>query len=56
MGAMVFELAGGPEDPPPWYKVWVPNDLVKEGLKQWPCTMYGASKFLMKWKDSPLEG
>ena len=28
IGAAVFEIAGGP-----WYKVWVPKGLVREGLK-----------------------
>ena len=34
MGTTVFEIAGGPADPSPqpWYKVWVPKDLVQEGL------------------------
>ena len=35
MGATVFEVAGVggfAVPPPPWYKVWVPNGFVKEGL------------------------
>ena len=32
MAATVFEIAGGPADPP-WYQVWVPKGLAQEGLK-----------------------
>ena len=34
MLATVFEIAEGRGScrPPPWYKVWVPKGLIKEGL------------------------
>ena len=28
----IDEIVGGPDDPP-WYKVWVWNSMVSEGLK-----------------------